>query len=78
MTERVRKLYDYIITEKKHHQFRQAPVDPYMLAREFTSKDMPDVDRAAQRLIYVLDHETPVMLDERADHIEREPYAHYT
>jgi pyruvate-formate lyase len=64
MTKRVRKLYDYFVTEKRHHQLRKAPIDPYIIAREFASNGTSDVDRAAQRLIYVLDQETPAVLDD--------------
>ena len=41
----------------------QEPEDPYILAEQFAAEQIPDVDRAARRLIYVLDKEEPVLFE---------------
>lgn len=61
MTERIRFLRQFFITDKAHHQARKPPGDVYRLATDFAQKNVPDVRRAAERLVCMLDTETPVL-----------------
>lgn len=42
----------------------QKEENPYVLAEQFAADQTPDVDRAARRLIYVLDKEEPVLFED--------------
>lgn len=57
---------DFFFVEKKQRAFRQSATDPYCLARKFAEEQLSDLDRATQRLCYVLKQEQPVLFgDER-------------
>lgn len=63
MNGRIKNLRDYIFT-KKHHQFRQASEMPGLneMNRVFSQKGLSDVERAQQRLAWLLEKELPVIL----------------
>ncbi len=61
MNESVLQLKNFFIRDKAHHSYRQMPVDRYALAEEFQKKGTPALKRAEKRLIYVLEHEKPVV-----------------
>ena len=63
MTERIKEMLAFFIRDKKHHSFRQLPADPYALAMRFSRENVPDTDRAALRLQYVLEKEQPVIFE---------------
>lgn len=66
MRERIRKMRDFFVTEKGQKAFWQPKEDEFVLARRFAAKNTSDVDRSAERLIYVLEKEKPVLFfDER-------------
>lgn len=64
MTDRIRRLKRYVITDKAHHALRFAPRDEYALAETFAQSGMGDMRRAGRRLIAMLEAETPVLLPE--------------
>lgn len=65
MNERIEKLLDDVF-QKRHHKFRQA-IDKKELT-DFTAllskNNLSDYGRAKERLTWVLQHETPVILDD--------------
>lgn len=61
MTERIRAMRKFFITDKKHRKMRQKPLPPYEMAEEFKRQKMDAYQRAAKRLIYILNKETPVL-----------------
>ena len=64
MTERIQAMRRFFVTEKGHKQVRRPAEDPQALARDFAREGVRDVDRAARRLIAVLQAETPVVYPE--------------
>lgn len=64
MTERLSRMRKAFITDKIQRKFRQEALDPYVLAEQFSAEGLSDMDRSARRLIYVLDHEKPVIFEE--------------
>ncbi|MDO4938358.1 MAG: pyruvate formate lyase family protein [Lachnospiraceae bacterium] len=64
MTDRIRKMKEYFVSEKGHHTFRCEPEDIYALTETFAENDVPDTDRAVMRARYILDNETPVVFDD--------------
>lgn len=66
MRERIEKMRQFFVTDKLQKGFRQKEEDPYCLAEGFAEEKLPCADRAARRLIHVLDGERPVLFgDER-------------
>jgi len=63
MTNKVEEMLAFFIRDKKHHSFRQPAADKYELARHFMEGQVPDVDRAALRLMHVLDREQAVLFE---------------
>lgn len=61
MTERITALRNYFITERRHRAFRKEPKDAFLLARGFHEQSVKDTDRAVQRLVWMLNEETPVI-----------------
>lgn len=64
MRERIKEMRRFFVTDKKHRSVRNEPVDAYELAREFSKNNIPDTDRAAGRLMDVLDREQAVLFGE--------------
>ena len=64
MTERIRLLKKFFVSEKAHHAVRFKPGDEYSLAEEFSRREFSDVRRAAQRLQAMLRMEEPVLFPE--------------
>ncbi len=62
MTDRIRRLKQYFITDKAHHAYRFAAQDEYQLARGFSRNGLHDVRRAAERLKAMLAAEEPLLL----------------
>lgn len=62
MTERITNLRKYFITERRHKVFRKAERDPFLLASGFAAHSEKDTVRAAKRLIWMLNEETPVIV----------------
>lgn len=66
MSERIRKMRRAFVEEKIQKRYWQEETDPHALAREFAHQNKEGIDRATERLIFVLDHEKPVVFpDER-------------
>lgn len=66
MRQRVEEMRTFFVIDKKQSQVWQKEEDPYFLAKKFERENIKDVDRAAQRLQYVLEKERPVIFgDER-------------
>ena len=63
MNERIQSMKNFFVTEKKQRSCRQSAVDPFFLAETFEAEGLPDTDRAARRLIWVLDQEQPVLFE---------------
>lgn len=61
MRERIRRMRQFFVTDKRQRERRQEQEDPYRLAKEFAREGLSDTDRAARRLIYVLEKERPVL-----------------
>jgi formate C-acetyltransferase len=61
MTKYIQQLLDYYIVRKEHHQFRTIHPETYGLAEWYESQGLSDVQRAATRLRWVLEQETPVV-----------------
>lgn len=61
MTDRISEMRKFFVTEKGQKAVRLPEADPYELAREFAADGISDLDRAAERLIRVLEQETPVL-----------------
>ena len=58
---RMETMRQFFAFDKKQKEYWQEAEDPYCLARKFESERTADADRAAQRLIYVLKKEKPVV-----------------
>lgn len=66
MNERIGQMRDFFVLEKGQRVHWQPAEDPYVLAAVFEKENVADTDRSAQRLIYVLNKEKPVLFgDER-------------
>ncbi len=66
MTERIKKMRTFFITEKRHHAVRRPPLDEACLARDFARNGTAPVERAVQRLCFMLQKEQPQIFgDER-------------
>lgn len=61
MTERIEQMRQWFVLDKVQKEFWQKEEDPYVLAKEFAASQMTDTDRAARRLLYVLEQEKPVL-----------------
>jgi formate C-acetyltransferase len=61
MTDRIRQLKQFFVTDKAHHASRFQPQDEYALAKHFEREGFSDVQRATQRLTLMLAAETPVL-----------------
>ncbi len=71
MQERIATLYDHFITRKTHHANRTASSDKEALARGYARDGLSDMKRTALRLRWMLEHETPVVLQEERITITR-------
>lgn len=60
-TKHIQNLLDYFIHSKSHKTFRKPPEDPYRQAALWAAQALDDTTRAALRLRYVLENETPVI-----------------
>lgn len=66
MRQRIEDMRTFFVIDKKQSQLWQEEEDSYCLAEKFAQEHTADVDRAAQRLQYVLAKEKPVLFgDER-------------
>lgn len=66
MRERIREMRQFFVIDKRQKAYWQEAVEPYALAEKFAAEGLSDTDRSAQRLIYVLEQEKPVIFkDER-------------
>lgn len=63
MTERMKAMRAFFVTEKAHHSVRGAAVDEYLLAKQFEAENVPDTQRAAERLCWVLENEKPYLFE---------------
>jgi formate C-acetyltransferase len=61
MNTHIQNLLQFFIVDKKHTAYRQKPIDAYVLAQEFETQGKADVERAEQRLLWMLFHEQPVV-----------------
>lgn len=61
MTEFIRSLKDFFVVRKEHHAARRPPRDEYALARVWSARGLPPVQRAALRLECALAAEEPVI-----------------
>lgn len=61
MTDRIAEMREFFVTKKAQRSVWQEPEDAYCLAEAFAGEKVPDMDRAARRLIYVLKKEKPVL-----------------
>ncbi|GHV73135.1 pyruvate formate-lyase [Spirochaetia bacterium] len=61
MTSYIQQLLDYYVVRKEHHQFRTTHPETYQLAELYESQGLSDVQRAADRLRWVLEQEKPVV-----------------
>ena len=61
MTRYIQQLLDYYIVRKEHHQFRTIHPETYQLAEQYESRGLSDIQRAADRLRWVLELENPVV-----------------
>lgn len=61
MTERITQLRQFFIHDKAHHSYRQQAWDRYALAKQFQAEGVAPCQRSVERLIYVLEHEQPVV-----------------
>ena len=61
MTRRIEFMRNYFIVEKKHHAYRQCRKDKSLLAEEFSEKKLPPLQRAVERVRYILGQERPVV-----------------
>lgn len=64
MKDRIARMKKFFVTEKRQKNDRQEAVDPYILANRFAEEGTADTDRSAQRLIWVLEKERPVLYEE--------------
>ena len=66
MNERISRMRDFFVLEKGQRAHWQPAEDPYVLAAVYEKENTTDIDRSAQRLLYVLNKEVPVLFgDER-------------
>ncbi len=63
MRERIRKMREFFVTEKGQRAFRQPAAEPEILARGFAAQGLPDTERSARRLIWVLEQERPALFE---------------
>jgi len=61
MTDRIRQLKQFFVTEKAHHASRFQPQDEYTLAKGFEREGLSDLRRATERLKLMLNAESPVL-----------------
>lgn len=64
MRENIKQMRQFFVTDKKQKLVRDEPGDAYELAEEFAKNSIPDADRAAMRLISVLEREQAVLFGE--------------
>jgi len=66
MKERIKAMREFFVVEKQQRKSWQIAEDPYILANQYQEKGISDIERATERLIYVLKKEKPVVYrDER-------------
>jgi formate C-acetyltransferase len=61
MTEYIKRLLNYYIVNKEHHQFRTVNTETCCLADDFAKAGLDDVSRSAARFRWVLEQEKPVV-----------------
>ncbi|MFA5467906.1 MAG: pyruvate formate lyase family protein [Sphaerochaetaceae bacterium] len=61
MKQHIVKLREFYVEKKEHHAYRQKGVDPFYLAKEFAKRGLDDVQRAHERLKWVLEQEKPLV-----------------
>ena len=59
MNDRIRMMRKFFIEDREHASLRQAPADPFMLARRFSAEGTDDLTRAVERVRYVVEKEIP-------------------
>ena len=64
MTDRIRRMRQFLILDRGHHAFRQPARDPGALAEQFAAGNIPSLERACLRVHDVLGREKPVVLEE--------------
>ncbi len=64
MDQHIAKMRKYYVEDKAHHQYRQAPIEQYTLAKEFETEGLSDIERALRRLQWMLEQEKPVVFPE--------------
>lgn len=64
MTERILAMRHFFINVKAHHPVRSKAGDKYALAQDFAARGLSDLDRETERLLYMLEHERPVLFDD--------------
>lgn len=62
MTDRILKMRNFFITDKKHREFRSK--QKLNIAEKFAESRLTDIERSAKRLIAVLSAEKPVLFDD--------------
>lgn len=62
MTKYISSLLDYFIENKQHHIFRQPGIECHQMARIWKQQGLSDLQRAAKRLMWMLEQEIPVVL----------------
>lgn len=61
MTKRIENMRRFFVVDKGQKAVRRETEDAELLTEAFAEEKLPDVDRAAGRLIHVLKNETPVL-----------------
>ena len=61
MTEYIKGLLNFYIVKKEHHIFRSFNPKPDLLAEQFKARGLGDMERAVERLRWVLTQEKPVI-----------------
>lgn len=61
MTDRIAEMKNFFVIQKKHWEKRKPPLPAYEMAAGFKEKGLRDYERAAKRLIDLLEKETPVI-----------------
>lgn len=61
MTDRIADMKNFFVIQKKHWEKRKPPLPAYEMAAGFKEKGLRDYERAARRLIDLLEKETPVI-----------------
>lgn len=61
MNNRIKEMRDFFVIGKKQKKYWSKKQNPYVLAQVFADEQISDVQRAAKRLIYVLNQEQPVV-----------------